>query len=138
IALVLGGPLLFPTTQLVLRLMGRRASLGAGNPFGQLATQVAFTIPVMFPVAVAAALHRHDWFYPACMVVVGAHYLPFIFLYGMWEFGALAGALVAGGLLLGLYGPASFTLGGWLTAACLVVFGVAQIIPASRREPQRA
>ena len=45
----------------------------------------------------AAALHRPSWFFPACLVIVGAHYLPFVFLYGMcmWKFAALAAAFTA-------------------------------------------
>jgi hypothetical protein len=55
-------------------------------------------------------------------VVVGAHYLPFIFLYGMPQFGLLAGLLIAGGAGIGLYGPDVFSLGGWVAAAILIVF----------------
>ena len=43
IALVFGGMFLFPVSQLLLKSMGRRATLSAGNPLGQLATQVALT-----------------------------------------------------------------------------------------------
>jgi hypothetical protein len=58
------------------------------------------------------------------MVVVGAHYLPFVFLYGMRQFAVLCGLMVGGGIMLGLYLNDSFSLGGWLTGATLVVFGV--------------
>lgn len=61
----------------------------------------------------------------AAMVIVGAHYLPFIFLYGMPHFGVLAVALIAGGALLGWYGPGTFSLGGWISAALFVVFAFA-------------
>ena len=67
-----------------------------------LAMQVAFTIPLNLPVVAAAALYRLNWFYPACMIVVGTHYLPFIFLYGMWQFGVLAAVLIGGGVTIGL------------------------------------
>ncbi len=56
------------------------------------------------------------------MVVVGAHYLPFIFLYGMHQFGILAGFLIAGGVGIGLYGPDMFSLGGWVSAFILIIF----------------
>jgi hypothetical protein len=45
------------------------------------------------------------------------NYLPFLFLYGMWQFWILGGLLVAGGVVIGLYIPASFILGGWVTVA---------------------
>jgi hypothetical protein len=102
--------------------MRRPTGLKKTNPFGQLARQIAFTVPMGLPLAGAAAIHRIDWFYPACMIVVGAHYLPFSFLYGMWQFSVLSYVLVLGGLLLGLYIPAPFAAGGWFTAAALLLF----------------
>ncbi len=114
--------LIFPLTQLVLKLMGRPTKLSPGNTLNQLATQIAFIVPIGFILVGAATLHRTNWFYPASMVIVGAHYLPFIFLYGMWQFGILAGALIFGGVGLGLYGPDVFSLGGWLSAAAFIVF----------------
>ena len=113
---------LFPATQLVLRIMRRPAKLSPENTLNQLATQIAFTVPIGFIVVGAATLYRQNWFYPASMVIVGAHYLPFIFLYGMREFGILAGILVFGGVALGLYGPDLFILGGWLSAAVFISF----------------
>src|SRR6185437_15695814 len=69
------------------------------------------------------SIHHLSWFYPACMIVVGTHYLPFIFLYGMRQFGALAGILISAGLVIGLYLPSSsFSFGGWLTAVTLLAF----------------
>ncbi len=44
--LALGGALIFPVTQLLLRSMGRRASLSRENPFTGLAMQIAFTVPL--------------------------------------------------------------------------------------------
>jgi hypothetical protein len=41
----------------------------------------------------------------AFMVVVGAHCLPFIHLYGMWQFGVLPGLLIGGGIVIGTYLP---------------------------------
>ncbi|MDX9863497.1 MAG: hypothetical protein RBT34_01700 [Anaerolineaceae bacterium] len=114
--------LLFPLTQLILRLIGRPAKLSENNSLGQLATQIAFTVPIGFILVGAATLHQQSWFYPAAMIVVGAHYLPFIFLYGMPQFGVLAAVLILGGTGLGLYGPGIFSLGGWLGAAVLIAF----------------
>lgn len=76
------------------------------------------------PLVYAAALHNLNWFYPAFMLVVGAHYVSFIHLDGMWEYGALAALLVGGGAL-GLSFPSAFTLGGWVTASVLLLFALA-------------
>ena len=120
--LVIGGMFIFLLAQLILRLMGRPHCLPKGHPMNGLAMQIAFTVPLSIPLVLAAALYRHAWFYPAFMIVVGCHYLPFIFLYGMWQFGVLAALLIGSGLFIGLYLPTSLTLGGWLTAALLFVF----------------
>ena len=114
--------LLFPLTQFTLKLMGRSTKLSKENTLNQLAMQIAFTVPIGFILVGAAALYRENWFYPASMVVVGAHYLPFIFLYGMPQFGILAGLLILGGVGIGLYGPNTFNLGGWIGAIILVIF----------------
>lgn len=116
-ALVLGGTFIFPLSQLLLKAMGKPASLSKENPFGTLAMQVAFVIPLCYPVIAAATVHNINWFFPAFLVVVGAHYLPFIFLYGMWQFGMLAALLVGLGTAIGIYIPDNFALGGWIGGA---------------------
>jgi hypothetical protein len=136
LVLVLGGAMIFPIMQLVLRLMGRRASLSRENPLTGLAMQVAFTVPLAIPVILGATLHKVHWFYPAFMVIVGAHYLPFVFLYGLWQYAVLGGLLVAGGVMLGLYGPPVFAVGGWCTGAVLVLFSL--WFAALRERPEAA
>jgi hypothetical protein len=120
--LAVGGIAIFPVTQAVLRAAGCRASLSPENPLGPLAMQVAFTVPLVLPVAGATTLHRPGWFYPACLVIVGAHYLPLVFLYGMKTFAALAATLVSAGLALRLTAPDRVVAGGWIGGLILFVF----------------
>jgi Family of unknown function (DUF7010) len=122
--LVFGGMFIFPLTQLGLRLVGKQGKLGEDNPLNGLGMQVAFVLPLSLPLVYAAALHNPLWFYPAFMILVGAHYLPFVFLYGMSLFAVLCGVLVAAGLMLGLYGPPIFALGGWTTGGVLLLFSL--------------
>jgi len=122
IALLVGGFFIFPLTQLLLRLMGRPASLPKGHPMNALGMQIAFTLPLNLPLVAAATLYRLNWFYPALMIALGTHYLPFIFSYGMPQFGVLAALLIGAGLTIGLYIPSAFSLGAWLTAAALLLF----------------
>ena len=103
--------------------MGRRASLDPTNPMNGLAMQVAFTIPMAIPLVAATTLYHREWFYPSFMIIVGAHYLPFVTLYGMWQFAVLCGALVAGGVAIGMLAPHSLALGGWVTGAMLIAWG---------------
>jgi hypothetical protein len=122
--LVVGGAFIFPLTQLILRLLGRSGALPKGHPMNQLATQVAFIVPFSLPLIGAASLYNINWFYPAFMLVVGTHYLPFMFLYGMWEFAALAGILIFGSVGIGMWLTDSFMFGGWFTAVVLLAFAL--------------
>lgn len=134
LALVFGGMLIFPITQLVLRARGGRYELAAANPLRHLAMQIAFTVPMTLPVAGAAALYNVAWFYPACAVIVGAHYLPFVFLYGMWQYALLSGALVTGGIAYAFLLPHAFAPAGWFTGAALALYGAwMALLPGPRR-----
>jgi hypothetical protein len=136
--LVILGIFIFPLTLLLLRLMGGPAGLPKGHPMNALGMQVAFVLPLSLPLAFAAAAYHEFWFYPAVMIVLGAHYLPFIFMYGMWQFGALAAALLGSGVVIGLYFPSIFSLGAWLTAAILLIFAfVGRSVALSERESSR-
>jgi hypothetical protein len=135
IALIGMGFFIFPLTQLALRLLGRKAGLSKANPFTGLAMQTAFIIPLTIPVVGAAALYNANWFYPAFMIVLGTHYMPFMTLYGMWQYGILAAVLIFGGLAIALWIPGTgFALGGWFTAAVLFVFA---LVVALSRRPKR-
>ena len=124
IALAVGGMFIFPLTQLTLQIFGGPTTLRNENPLNGLAMQVAFIVPLSIPVIGAAALYNVDWFYPAFMVIVGAHYLPFVFLYGMWEYAVLAGVLIAGGVTIGYLLPDTFSIGGWFGGAVLLLFAI--------------
>ena len=56
------------------------------------------------------------------LVVVGMHYKPFVFLYGMAAFAALSGLLVVAGVAIGLYVSQTFSLGGWIGGLLLLLF----------------
>lgn len=120
--LVIGGFFIFPLTELLLRLSGERAELSADNTLQSLGMQVAFVLPLSMPLLIAVGLYRLNWFYPGLMILLGAHYLPFVFLYGMRMFWALGFLLVGGGLLMALYLPGSFSVGAWYTGVVLLVF----------------
>ena len=124
LVLVLAGMFIFPLTQLTLRLLGRPGGLPKGHPMNALAMQVAFIVPLSLPVIGAASLYNINWFYPAFMLIVGVHYMPFIFLYGMWEFGALAALLISGGVAFGMLLSDTFVIGGWFTAIALLLFAL--------------
>lgn len=122
LSLVLGGMFIFPATQLCLLILGRRTSVSVNNPLRQLAPQIALIVPIVMPLAGAAMLYRPSWFYPAFMVIVGAHYWPFAFLYGRRRFVALAAILVLGGYALAFSPLQVYSAGAWFTTAVFFSF----------------
>jgi len=120
--LFFGSMAIFPLTQALLKIMGRHTRLKASNGLWSLGTQIAFTVPINFLLVGAITIFRLLWFFPASMIVVGDHYLPFIMLYGLKMFGVLSLTLVGLGTYLALYGPIMFSLGGWLTGIILIIF----------------
>lgn len=122
--LFLGGMLIFPLSTLVLKIMGGPASLPKGHPSIGLAMQSAFTVPLGLLVAIALGTFEPALFLPASLIVVGAHYLTFISLYGMWLFGALAGVLVVVGAVSLFWLPDLRGISGWVGAAVLLVSAV--------------
>lgn len=122
IELAVCGFFIFPLTQLLLRLSGGRASLSRENPFGFLAMQIAFTVPICMLLLVPVTEFHLNLFYPAFLIIVGAHYLPFTFLYGMRIFIPLSAILIGSGVVIALYFPVPFSLGGWFGGLTLFIF----------------
>src|SRR5438270_1905378 len=122
LTVVIGGFFIFPLTQMLLRLSGRRASVSRENSFNSLGMQVAFVLPFSMLLLVPVGLYRLNWFFPALMVLVGAHYLPFATLYGMRMFLFLAGILVAVGVMVALYFLGTFSLVAWIAGLTFFAF----------------
>ena len=117
-----GGFFIFPVTELLIRFAGAKRPLSAANSLRHLGMQVAFVLPLSMLLLIPVGSYRLNWFFPAMMVLLGAHYLPFVFLYGMRMFAALAALLVGGGWVAAMYGSDSFSVGAWYTGATLLVF----------------
>jgi hypothetical protein len=136
---VIGGAFIFPLVQMMLRLSGRPASVSKENQFNILGMQIAlvgpFSMLLLFPVA----LYNLNWFFPALMVLMGAHYLPFATLYGMRMFLFLSGILMAGGVVIALYFSRTFSLGAWIAGLTLFVFAwIGRSIATSEAKTQAA
>lgn len=122
--LFFGGMLIFPVSTLALKLAGGPAALPRGHPMVGLATQAALTVPFGMLVAILLYTQRPEWFFPAALVLVGAHYLPFVHLYGMADFAVAAVVMIGTGMLLVLTEQSSFSIGGYLGALILLAFAV--------------
>lgn len=122
--LLVGGFFIFPITELLVRTVGSRLKLDRRNLLPQLGMQVAFVLPSSMPLVWPVSLYRLNWFYPALMILLGAHYLPFVFLYGMRMFAVLAAFLLGGGIIIAMYLSSSFSIGAWYTGAILLIFAI--------------
>ena len=122
VAAVVGGFFIFPLTQMLLRLSGRRVRVNKENSFHWLGMQVAFVLPFSMLLLVPVGHYNLNLFFPALMVLLGAHYLPFATLYGMRTFLFLAGILMAAGVVVALYFAQIFSLGAWVAGLALFVF----------------
>ena len=86
---------------------------------------------------VPVGLYRLNWFFPALMVLVGAHYLPFATLYGMRMFLFLAGILTGAGVVIAMYFAETFSVGSWIGAVVLFIFAwIGRAIAASEAGTQ--
>lgn len=122
LTVVIGGFFIFPLTKMLLSLSGRHASRSAEDPLNSLGMQVAFVLPFSMLLLVPVGLYRLNWFFPALMVLLGAHYLPFASLYGMRMFLFLSGILIAAGVVVALRFSGTFSLGAWIAGLALFVF----------------
>ena len=130
--LIIGGFFIFPLTELLLRWSGEKIPLSADNSLYSLGMQVAFVLPLSMPLLIAVGLYRLNWFYPGLMILLGAHYLPFVFMYGMRMFWALGFLLVGAGILIAMYWDGSFSIGAWFTGIVLLIFAVVGRMEARR------
>lgn len=137
-AAVIGGFFIFPLTKLMLRLAGRPSALPRDNPLNFLGMQVALVLPFSMLLLIPVGLFRLNWFFPALLILVGAHYLPFVFLYGMRLFAVLAGAMLAAGILIAMYASFSFSLGAWAGGGLLLLFSILGRASVREAQPRRA
>jgi hypothetical protein len=133
---MISGFFIYPLLQLALRVAGKPASLPPDNPLRELAIEVALMVGPLFFLVGAASVHKAAWFFPSLMIVIGAHYLPFSFMYGMREFIGLAIVITFPGILIGMYAPQFSTAGAWFTGVVLIVFAFVGRAAASRAEIQ--
>ena len=136
--LVVSGFFIFPLTELLIRFAAAKGPLSPANSLRSLGMQVAFVLPLSMPLLIPVGSYQLNWFYPALMILLGAHYLPFVFLYGMRMFAVLAALLIGGGWVIARSWSDSFSIGAWYTGATLLVFALIGRAIARREARDRA
>ena len=103
-------------------MWGRPVRVSRENPLHSLGMQVAFVLPFSMLLLVPVCLYNLNLFFPALLILLGAHYLPFATLYGMRMFLFLAGILLAAGVLTAHYFSQTFSVGAWIGGLTLFIF----------------
>lgn len=133
--LFLGGMLIFPTTMLVITMMGGPARLPKGHPSASLGTQAALSVPLGLLIALVLGSFDPTLFFPAALIIVGAHYLVFVSMYGLRIFAVQAGTLVLLGAVTLFLRPDLGVISGWLGAAIMLFFAIAGLPGRERALP---
>lgn len=122
LVLIVGGMFIHPIATLCSKLL-RLPSPGSSNRLSILNTWIALTIPLGLPLIFMATMAGHEnVFFPAFSVLVGAHWLPFAYIYSMKSFLGLAGILVLAGVLFGFVFVQSFSACGFVAGGILLLF----------------
>lgn len=136
LALFFGGMLIFPLLTLLLRLLGGESALPKGHPMIALAMQTAFVVPIALVVALWLLPIAPELFPAAALVIVGAHYLPFVFLYGRREYWVFAAVSITAGVVVGTLFADPAPIAAWSGALVHIAFGVVLLRPV--RPPRSA
>lgn len=126
--LLIGGIFIYPIATACSRLF-KMPRPGTSNRLPILSTWIALTIPLGLPlVFMATSAGREKLFFPAFTVLVGAHWLPFAFVYSMKSFVALAVVLVLVGIVFAFVLQQSFALCAFVAGGVLLLFAVIHFV----------
>ena len=124
IVLLMGGMFIHPLAMAISRLL-KRPVPNNSNRLPILNTWIALTIPLSLPLLfMAISSGNQNLFFPAFTVLVGAHWLPFAYIYSMKSFLALSGLLVLAGTLFGFIFIRDFALCGFIAGSIHLFFAV--------------
>ncbi|MBN1327723.1 MAG: hypothetical protein JW996_07220 [Candidatus Cloacimonetes bacterium] len=126
--LLIGGMLVYPIATACSRLL-KMPKPDSSNKLAILSTWIALTIPLGVPlVFMATSVDREHLFFPAFAVLVGAHWLPFAYVYSMKSFAMLAVILVLAGVLFGFVLPQFSAACGFVVGGILLLFAIINFI----------
>lgn len=120
---LVAGMFIFPGGELIRKFMRVPSTLSKDNKFPQLFTLLAFTIPISYPLIYLICKNEINLFFSSFTILVGAHYLPFVFGYKMPTFGLLSLLLVSVGTAFSIFYPDQFSVPAFITGGILLVFG---------------
>ncbi len=118
----------FPIGELIRKLMKAQNKMSEDNNLAKLFPLLSFTIPLSVPLVFMACQYNINWFFPAFSVLIGAHYLPFVWAYQMPTFAVLGVLIVLSGSIIGYYFKETFDLAAYTTGAFIILFGIIHLM----------
>ncbi len=123
IVIIVGGISFYPLGQL-FQVILKRPKIIQENPLKLLFTQISLIIPFSFPLIFLLAKENLNLFFPALTIIIGAHYLPFIYAYKMKTYWILAFLLVVEGSLFGFIVHDNIHYCAYYTGIILLLFAI--------------
>lgn len=114
----------FPVGELIRKMMKVPNVMSNENDLGKMFMLSAFGIPLCYPIIYLVCKSNINYFFPAFSILIGAHYLIFIYGYGMISFGLLSILLVVQGTVSAVFYTDQFALSAYITSIILFLFGV--------------
>lgn len=118
----------FPIGELFRKLFKVQNKMSKENKLDKLFPLLSMTIPLSIPLVYMAVQHNINWFFSAFSVLIGAHYLPFVWAYKMPTFAVLGVLIVLSGSYIAYFYPDSFDLAAYTTGGLIVLFGIIHLI----------
>ena len=123
LVIIVSGTFFYPLSQL-LQIILKRPKVRKENPLNLLFTQIGLIIPFSFPLIFMLTKENVNLFFPALTVIIGAHYLPFVYAYKMKIYWIIASLLVIGGSIFGFVLPDNMSYCAYYTGGILFLFAI--------------
>jgi hypothetical protein len=121
--IIISGTFFYPISQLLQNIL-KRPKIRKENPLNLLFTQISLIIPFSFPLIYLLTKENVNLFFPALTIIIGAHYLPFVYAYKLKIYWILASLLVVGGSLFGFIMTDNFYYCAYYTGGVLLLFAI--------------
>lgn len=122
----------FPAGEMIRRIMGVPNLMSKENNLGKMFMLSAFGIPLCYPIIYLVCKGNINYFFPAFSILVGVHYLIFIYGYGMITFGILSILLVVQGTATAVFYSDQFAMSAYLTSITLFIFGILHLVQVKK------
>lgn len=123
LVIIIGGTFFYPLGQLV-QIILKRPKIRKENTLKALFTQIGLIIPFSFPVIFMITKENVNLFFPALTVIVGAHFLPFVYTYKLKTYWILSSLLIIGGSYFGFIIPDNFGYCAYYTGSIILLFAI--------------